>query len=170
MVMQKTIWGGALVLGILLAGFIFIAGCDGVCENGKCGTWFSYSGSPTNGQVVQQRTLVLNQDMSYTLVSKTTVPSTTFGQSIPGNDQVVTGTWEQLAGNMIKLDLPAYGGQSMGGSFNQFIILQYDPGVPRLVVYGTDGTATYDPLCFYRNANDWGQHTQPSGYPYPLPA
>ena len=155
MTMQKPVWNGVLILGILLAVFVLIAGCTDIY-----GAWYCYSGSPTNGQVAMIRSLQLNRDMSYTMVSKTCTPSATFGQCNPGPDQVVTGTWEDLGNDMGKLNLPVYGGQSSDTAFNNYAIIQYQPGIPRLILAGGVNL-------FYRNQDDWARSTRPDGSPVP---
>jgi hypothetical protein len=156
--MQTSRWGGIVVLGILLAGFVLVAGCPMMS-----GTWYAYSGSPTNGPVTITRTLQLNEDMTYTLVSKVCVHqySDTFGTCTPQPDEVVEGTWKNLDNNMGKLNFPVYGGQSTTNSMNNYAIIQYQPRIPRLNI--NQGT-----LLLYRNQADWAKSTSPAGYPISL--
>ncbi len=154
--MQKTYWGGVMVLGILLAGFVFAAGCDGdPCDGGLCTKWSTYSGPPTNNQVIPGRTLVLHPDQSFTLTYKTYVQQGNFGNSVPGQDAIVVGTWERPDENTVIIKNQAQA--------SDVIVLHFEPGIPRLSTYG------YQQI-YYRNQDDWIRWTDHTGRPMQLPA
>jgi len=157
--MERSRVKGIVVLGILLAVFVLAAGC--LCE--MCGAWACFSGSPTNGPVTITKTIQINDDNTYTMVSKVCVHqySDKFGDCTPQPDEVVQGTWVDLNNNMVKLNFPVYGGQSGTNSLNNYAIIEYQRSIPRLIFNRGE-------LLMYRNQADWAKSTTPAGYPVTL--
>ena len=137
-------------MGILLSGFVFAAGCDGVCRDELCGTWYSYNAAPTTAPVTPDRIMQLHPDQTITMTTKTRVQSGRFGDSIPGPDSVAVGTWERPNDYTIILRDPSVPTNAL--------VLQYEPGVPRLFTYGYQ-------YVFYQNQDDWMRWTKRDGTP-----
>jgi hypothetical protein len=154
--MQKTYWGGVIILGILVAGFVFVAGCpQEACSDGLCGTWYLYSGAPTTGPVIPDRILQLHSDMTLTMTANTRVQSGNFGNTVPGQSYVAAGIWERPDENTVILRNQAVSTDVM--------VLKYEPAVPRLFTYGYQ-------YVFYQNQDDWIRWTKRDGTAIPFPA
>jgi hypothetical protein len=78
-----------------------------------------------------------------------------FGNTVPGQDAIVAGTWERPDEKTVIIKNQALA--------SDVIVLQFEPGVPRLSTYG------YQQI-YYRNQDEWIQWTDHTGRPIPLPA
>ena len=165
-VVQKPGFIIVLVLGIVLAGFVFAAGCPGddVCATGICGTWTSYSRSAPTAQILIGSTLELKPDMSFTMVTKNfdCAHGPVFGTPTctPMPDVVGTGRWEILQANRILLTIGYSNEQPQQQT--RTLLFRYEPEVPRLDLSGTT-------MVFYRNPKDFTQWTDKDGSAILLP-
>jgi len=150
--MQKTFWGGVIVLGILVAGFVFVAGCsEDACRDGLCGTWYRYDAAPTTtAPVTPDMIMQLHPDQTITMTTKSRVQSGRFGNSVPGPDSVAVGTWERPNDYTVILRDPSVPTNAL--------VFQYETGVPRLFTYGYQ-------YVFYQNQDDWRRWTKWDGTP-----
>jgi hypothetical protein len=123
--MKSKLYGGILVLSIILVGFVLVAGCDGgYCEEGKCGTWFF---TKSNGEYTK---MTLNPNMTYSWEQVTC-------RYYPYSQQPVcnypptsfTSTYTVLGPNTIKISIP----QIQGSPSPTELIWEFQPQIPRYV-------------------------------------